>query len=256
MTAAIHNVYCGIMADHEHPNEKDRDQARQMIAAIGAEPGRQRTTTARPGGVSEAVCKPSSVLSRLAADRDGHPSGAAGRPTAHAADPRAGQRTSPPSTVARRRVAPSYLALLRVEFARFTPVVGLRRSSGIVTVALVLASRRAGVTRHPALRSSDFPHAARRVAPSPTRSHPTASLTEAMLPARSRPETRGQVGIADEDRPDPPVPSMTRRPSRQSVVAVVAAVIAWVNRPSTSPIGPMQPMIVIRSSPMATPPSA
>ena len=35
MTAAIHNVYCGMMADHEHPNEKDRDQARQLIAAIG-----------------------------------------------------------------------------------------------------------------------------------------------------------------------------------------------------------------------------
>jgi hypothetical protein len=35
MTAAIHNVYCGIMADHEHPNEKDREQARQLIAAIG-----------------------------------------------------------------------------------------------------------------------------------------------------------------------------------------------------------------------------
>jgi hypothetical protein len=35
MTAAIHNVYCGIMADHEHPNERDRDQARQLIAAIG-----------------------------------------------------------------------------------------------------------------------------------------------------------------------------------------------------------------------------
>ena len=35
MTAAVHNVYCGIMADHEHPNEKDRDQARQLIAAIG-----------------------------------------------------------------------------------------------------------------------------------------------------------------------------------------------------------------------------
>ena len=35
MTAAIHNVYCGIMADHAQPNEKDRDQARQMIAAIG-----------------------------------------------------------------------------------------------------------------------------------------------------------------------------------------------------------------------------
>ncbi len=35
MTQAIHNVYCGIMADHEHPNDKDRDQARQLIAAIG-----------------------------------------------------------------------------------------------------------------------------------------------------------------------------------------------------------------------------
>jgi crotonobetainyl-CoA:carnitine CoA-transferase CaiB-like acyl-CoA transferase len=35
MTQAIHQVYCGIMADHEQPNEKDRDQARQLIAAIG-----------------------------------------------------------------------------------------------------------------------------------------------------------------------------------------------------------------------------
>ncbi len=34
-TLAIHKVYCGIMADHEHPNEKDRDQARQLIAAVG-----------------------------------------------------------------------------------------------------------------------------------------------------------------------------------------------------------------------------
>ena len=35
MTQAIHDVYCGIMADHDHPNEKDRAQARQLIAAIG-----------------------------------------------------------------------------------------------------------------------------------------------------------------------------------------------------------------------------
>jgi hypothetical protein len=35
MSQAIHEVYCGIMADHEHPNEKDRDQARRLIAAIG-----------------------------------------------------------------------------------------------------------------------------------------------------------------------------------------------------------------------------
>jgi hypothetical protein len=39
MTAAIHNVYCGIMADHQHPNEKDREQARQLIAAIGQHVG-------------------------------------------------------------------------------------------------------------------------------------------------------------------------------------------------------------------------
>ena len=35
MTQAIHKVYCGIMADHEQPNEKDREQARQLVAAIG-----------------------------------------------------------------------------------------------------------------------------------------------------------------------------------------------------------------------------
>ena len=35
MTQAVHDVYCGMMADHQHPNQKDRDQARQLIAAIG-----------------------------------------------------------------------------------------------------------------------------------------------------------------------------------------------------------------------------
>jgi hypothetical protein len=35
MTQAIHSVYCGIMADHEQPDEKDREQAKQLIAAIG-----------------------------------------------------------------------------------------------------------------------------------------------------------------------------------------------------------------------------
>lgn len=39
MTAAIHNVYCGIMADHQQPNEKDREQARKLIAAIGESTG-------------------------------------------------------------------------------------------------------------------------------------------------------------------------------------------------------------------------
>jgi hypothetical protein len=34
MSQAIHDVYCGIMADHEQPNDKDRDQARTMIEAL------------------------------------------------------------------------------------------------------------------------------------------------------------------------------------------------------------------------------
>ena len=35
MSKAVHQVYCGLMADHDGPNDKDRDQARQLIAAIG-----------------------------------------------------------------------------------------------------------------------------------------------------------------------------------------------------------------------------
>ena len=34
MSKAIHDVYCGIMADHDHPSEKDREQARALIAAV------------------------------------------------------------------------------------------------------------------------------------------------------------------------------------------------------------------------------
>ena len=34
MTQAIHKVYCGIMADHEHPNEKDRTQAQALIDSL------------------------------------------------------------------------------------------------------------------------------------------------------------------------------------------------------------------------------
>ena len=34
LTTAIHGVYCGIMADHAEPNEKDRAQARAMLDNI------------------------------------------------------------------------------------------------------------------------------------------------------------------------------------------------------------------------------
>lgn len=34
MSKAVHDVYCGIIADHEHPNEKDHEQARALISAL------------------------------------------------------------------------------------------------------------------------------------------------------------------------------------------------------------------------------
>jgi hypothetical protein len=34
MSQAVHDVYCGIVADHQHPNEKDHEQARALIASL------------------------------------------------------------------------------------------------------------------------------------------------------------------------------------------------------------------------------
>jgi hypothetical protein len=34
MAQALHDVYCGIAADHEEPNEKDHRQALAMIGAL------------------------------------------------------------------------------------------------------------------------------------------------------------------------------------------------------------------------------
>jgi hypothetical protein len=34
MSQAIHDVYCGIAADHDAPNDKDHRQALAMIAAL------------------------------------------------------------------------------------------------------------------------------------------------------------------------------------------------------------------------------
>jgi hypothetical protein len=38
MSGAIHNVYCGIMADHADPNDKDREQAKALIKALRGAP--------------------------------------------------------------------------------------------------------------------------------------------------------------------------------------------------------------------------
>jgi hypothetical protein len=34
LSQAIHDVYCGIAADHDEPNEKDHRQALAMLAAL------------------------------------------------------------------------------------------------------------------------------------------------------------------------------------------------------------------------------
>jgi hypothetical protein len=34
MSRAIHDIYCGITADHDHPNEKDHQQAQALVAAL------------------------------------------------------------------------------------------------------------------------------------------------------------------------------------------------------------------------------
>jgi hypothetical protein len=34
MSQAIHDVYCGITADHDHPNAKDHEQAQALLERI------------------------------------------------------------------------------------------------------------------------------------------------------------------------------------------------------------------------------
>ena len=70
-----------------------------------------------------------------------------------------GSAPTPANRDPANRASPSYLALLRVELAAFHSAFSWAgpQESDIVTVALVLALRRTGVTRYLALGSSDFP---------------------------------------------------------------------------------------------------
>jgi hypothetical protein len=44
MSWAVHDVYCGIVADHQHPNEKDQAQARAIVESL------QKHATESPEG--------------------------------------------------------------------------------------------------------------------------------------------------------------------------------------------------------------
>ena len=39
VSQAVHDVYCGTMADHDEPSEKDRDQARALMQSMQAQAG-------------------------------------------------------------------------------------------------------------------------------------------------------------------------------------------------------------------------
>ncbi len=55
MSKAVHDVYCGVMADHDHPNQKDREQARALIAACRSrQVGRPSRVASRPAGWYDA----------------------------------------------------------------------------------------------------------------------------------------------------------------------------------------------------------
>src|SRR3954447_5841204 len=73
---------------------------------------------------------------------------------------------------------------------RFTPSPA-RAADGIVTVALVLVSRRTGVTRHPALGSSDVPHAMNGVTPDGRAALPPPRRPRGFYPRPSRPPSVG-----------------------------------------------------------------
>ena len=88
-------------------------------------------------------------------------------------------------------------------------------------MALVLASRRTGVTRYLALGSSDFPHAAGL--PRPRRGHPAASLT-------------GRAGTASRARAEPPTAERRRR--RRTPPAIDAGSIGLVGDRTASDAGP------------------
>ena len=167
-----------------------------------------RCVRARPAWAEREPARPpvSRVLCRRSRGGDGHPSWA---PVARRLErPTRGRGDAPLAATPKRRHLPSYLALLQVELARFTRSGRPAPASRFVTVALVRASRRTGVTRYPASGSSDFPRVC-GVAPPPIRDHPAASLAHPIVRAAAicTPRLSGASGCRAGGRSRQPGPS-------------------------------------------------
>ena len=113
----------------------------------------------------------SRVLYRGLRRGDGHPSEAAGCPTAHAADPRAGQRTSPPGEPGLR---PPIWPCSGWSLPRFTPApTGRHRHCGT-------GPRLTADGRYPPPCAGELGLSSRRPVARPARDHPAASLARAL----------------------------------------------------------------------------
>ena len=122
-------------------------------------------------GVSPARRPVSRVLYRGSRRGDGHPSGAAGCPTALAADPRAGQRTSPPGEPGLR---PPIWPCSGWSLPRFTPAPrGRHRHCGT-------GPRLTADGRYPPPCAGELGLSSRLPVARPTRDHPAASLARAL----------------------------------------------------------------------------
>ncbi len=130
----------------------------------------------------------------------------------------------------------SYLALLRVELAAFHPA---RRSPArrLVSVALVLASRRTGVTRYPAPGSPDVPHAPGRPV---ARDRPVASLAPRSYPGSAGDRRAGRPSLQRHGRWSgvQPTEADDRRPIRHGYRRLNAPRAAPARRsPTSTPAG-------------------
>ena len=142
----------------------DLDTSLPICNACTAPHTSARTRTSRSSPARRPVSR---VLYRGLRRGDGHPSGAAGCPTAHAADPRAGQRASPPGEPGLR---PPIWPCSGWSLPRFTPAPrGRHRHCGT-------GPRLTADGRYPPPCAGELGLSSRRPVARPTRDHPAASL--------------------------------------------------------------------------------